>query len=272
MKEELQLIPAQRQQIIADMLRTAGVVTTKSLVERFGVSHMTIRRDIATLEETGKVISTPGGVKLASLNNGQTPPRAREERESLEMPRKRAIAMMASELLRDNMVVTIDAGTTCEALAPYLGQHSGILIITNDFYLVQALFQYPKLSVIHTGGMVDSDSRSSSGALATKILEEINADLYFMSSGAWDSETGVTTTSTDKVQFKQTAMLYADSAYLLADSTKYGVRESYNVAQLDELNGILTDDGLADETRQLLSNEWQVPVHIAAVGQIHNGS
>ncbi|MFT8357451.1 DeoR/GlpR family DNA-binding transcription regulator [Bifidobacterium aquikefiri] len=246
--EENQLIPAQRQQIIIDLLHKAGVATIKSLVERFGVSHMTIRRDIAALEQSGRVISTPGGVKLTSWIS-QAPPRGRTERSTLEMPRKRAIAQQAGELIQDNMMLIIDAGTTCQALTPFLVQRRGVCVVTNDFYVVDSLFTTQGISVIHTGGAVDSDSRSSSGVLATKVLEEINADLYFMSSGAWNLDDGVTTTSTDKVQFKQAAMRSATATCLIADSTKYGVRESYRVAALDELDEIITDDDLSQSAQ-----------------------
>lgn len=257
-----QLIPAQRQQIILEQLRASGVATIKTLVAQFGVSHMTIRRDIAALEQAGQVIQVPGGVQLASLPV-RTPPRQREERAKLEMPRKQSIAKLADGLIRDNMTIIADAGTTCQALAPYLGQRRNVTVITNDFYTAEGLFAYPGVHIIHTGGEVDPESYSTMGLLATTILNTVNADVYFMSTGAWSVDCGVTTTSVDKVEFKKAAMRCADATFLLADSTKYGVRETYRVVGLDELDGIITDEELTREARQRIEENMGVDLRLA---------
>lgn len=245
-----------------EQLRASGVVAIKTLVEQFGVSHMTIRRDIAALEQSGQVIAVPGGVQIAELPV-KTPPRQRGERANLEMPRKQSIAEVAGGLIDDGMTVIVDAGTTCQAMAPFLGQHRNVTVVTNDFYTAEALFSFPGVHIIHAGGEVDTESCSTMGLLATTILASINADVYFMSTGAWSADCGVTTTSVDKVEFKKAAMRCASATFLLADSTKYGVRETYRVVGLDELDSIVTDGDLTYEARQRIEEGMGVDLKLA---------
>lgn len=257
------LIPEQRHQELVRLLRRAGVLSIRHLVDLLGVSHMTVRRDIAVLEESGQVVSVQGGVRLTDWI-GMEPPRERASRAVLELPRKRAIAEVAAELVEDDMVIFLDAGTTCEAIVPFLATRRGLTVVTNDFFVVTTLFDYPAVETIHTGGAVDISSGSSAGALAAATLASISLDLMFLSSGTWDLTHGVTTPSTDKVVLKQAAMGAASRTVLLADSTKFGTFERFRVTPLAAIDTITTDDDLAPEVRAAIT-DLGVDLRIAAL-------
>jgi len=215
------LIPDQRHQLLLQLLRTDGVLSTRQLTDALGVSHMTVRRDIAALEANGQVVSIKGGVRLAGAA-AQEPPRARQARSALEMPRKQAIARTAVTLIEDAMVVYLDAGTTCQAIAALLADKRDLTVVTNDFYVVTSLLDRPEIQTIHTGGVVDVSSGSSSGRLATRTIGAINIDLCFLSTGAWSVSRGVTSPALDKVELKQEVMSRSSERVLVADSTKFG--------------------------------------------------
>jgi DeoR/GlpR family transcriptional regulator of sugar metabolism len=118
--------------------------------------------------------------------------------------------------------------------------------VTNDFYAVIGLFDHPDIETIHTGGVVDPPSGSSSGALAVRSIEDLNVDVALMSTGAWDLVHGITTPELDKVLLKRAVLDAATSSVLLADSTKWGTRERCNVVGLDGIDVIVTDDGLPE--------------------------
>ena len=249
MENAAPLIPEQRHQRVLQLLRRDGVLSTRALTDHLGVSHMTVRRDIAALEAAGQVVSVQGGVRLAG-SSGQVPPQERRQRAVLELPRKRAIAAAAAELVTDGMVVYLDAGTTCESVVAYLAGRRDLTVVTNDFYAVTALFDVPGVDVIHTGGAVDKESASSSGRLAAVTLSAINLDLFFLSTGAWSVSRGVSAPTLDKVELKRAAMASAATTVLLADSTKYGTASKFQVATLEELDLIITDTELSDDTRK----------------------
>ncbi len=243
------LIPEQRQQELLRMLRSSGVLSTRELTGALGVSHMTIRRDIASLQAAGQVEAVAGGVRLLE-HVGKEPPRQRVARSALEVPRKQGIARTASRVVEDGMVIFLDAGTTCEALASQLLQRSRLTVVTNDFHTVGMLTAQRGPEVIHTGGVVDSDSSSASGALAAGTVRALGIDLYFMSTGTWDVAHGVTTPQADTVVLKQAGLAVAARTILLADSTKYGDFERFRVAQLAELDTVITDAGLPEIDRE----------------------
>ena len=242
------LIPEQRHQKLLELLRREGVVSTRNLTAYLGVSHMTARRDIAALEADGQVVSVQGGVRLAE-SRAQQPPSQRPRREFLERPRKRAIAQRAAELVKDGMVVYLDAGTTCQSMVPFVVDRADLTVVTNDFFVVTSLFEHPGVEVIHTGGVVDPDSGSSSGVLAAAALASINVDIQFMSTGAWSIARGVSAPSLDKVELKRAVMRASSTSALLADSTKYGAFSKFLVAELEALDLILSDSELTEDTR-----------------------
>lgn len=242
------LIPEQRHQEILRLLRGAGVLSIRHLGERLNVSHMTIRRDIATLEESGRVIPVQGGVRLSGAL-GSEPPRERGSRVGLELPRKHAIGRRAAEFVEDDMVVFLDAGTTCEAIVPFLLGRRGLTVVTNDFFTVLALLPHPEITTIHTGGIVDASSGSASGPLAAATVAGLSLDLFFVSTGAWDLAHGVTTPETDKVLLKHSAREAASTCVLVADSTKFGLFERFKALPLDALDGIVSDCGLPEGSR-----------------------
>lgn len=191
----------------------------------------------------------PGGVRIAG-STGHVPPQERQQRAELELPRKRAIAALAAEAVKDGMVIYLDAGTTCQSVVPFLDGRRDLTVVTNDFHVVISLFEHPEIQVIHTGGLVDRPSASSSGRLAAKTLESINLGIFFMSTGAWSVSRGASAPSLDKVELKRAAMAAASNCMLLADSTKYGTSTKFPVTALEQLDVIISDSELPADTQR----------------------
>ena len=259
------LIPEQRHQEILRLLRREGVLSIRSLTDYMNVSHMTVRRDITALEDLGQVVSVQGGVRLADWTS-QEPPREREFRAQLELPRKQAIAELASQFVEDEMVLFLDAGTTCQSVVPFLGQRKNLTVVTNDFYVVTSLFAYPNIETIHTGGLVDPSSASSCGRIAAEAVKSINVDMFFLSTGTWNMSRGVTTPSMDKVEVKLAALAASSSCFLLADSTKFGTVSRFRVAPIEKLDAVVTDEQLPHEIQDNI-RDLGVSVHVASLGK-----
>jgi len=257
------MIPAQRQKELLRLLRTARVLSIREITELMKVSHMTVRRDIANLEDSGQVVAIQGGVRLHDDAGVQS--RAEHwPRPKLELTAQRAIGELAATLVDNGMVVFLDAGTICEAVVPFLAGSEGITVVTNDFDVVSALFDYPEIETIHTGGVVDVESRSSCGPLAAAALSAVNVDLCFVSTGTWDVQHGVTTLSTGKVVLKRAALSAASTRVLLAESTTFGTFGRFNVVPLAKLDAVVTDSEFAKSARAAVKDRG-VEVHIASI-------
>ncbi|QKV55408.1 DeoR/GlpR family DNA-binding transcription regulator [Comamonas antarctica] len=241
------LIPEQRREMIVRQLHKHQVLSLHQLTELLGCSHMTVRRDVAALEEKGRVYAVPGGVRIASH---QLVEPSHQAKSVTELPQKRGIAAQVAPLLKPGMTVYLDAGTTTACLIPQIVALADMTVITNDFHVALALSDAPQVTVLHTGGMLDHRNGSSVGPLAAATLRELVADVAFLSTSAWDLERGVTTPSAPKVEVKRAAMAIASQRVLLATSAKYGTYGTYRVAGLDEFDLVVTDDTLSEAAVQ----------------------
>lgn len=243
------LIPEQRRESIVEHLQRERVLSYRQLTELLGVSQMTVRRDVAALEDAGRVSATAGGAKLAS-RLVEEPSRA--VKQEADVAEKEAIAREAAALVHDHMTVYLDAGTTVQAMRRHLDDVSDLTVVTNDLATVQAFLDHPTADLICVGGRVDRANQSTMGRLTGVALAELSLDLAFVSSSSWDLAHGVTTPVEAKIEAKRAALAVAERTVLVAASSKYGRFGRYRALRLDELDGVITDDALGDEAAAAL--------------------
>jgi DeoR/GlpR family transcriptional regulator of sugar metabolism len=241
------LIPEQRRDMILRQLREHQVLSLHALTESLGCSHMTVRRDVAALEQAGRVYAVSGGVRIASHLVSEP---SHQAKSVTEQPQKQGIAALAASLIRPGMTVYLDAGTTTACLIPHITALPNITVVTNDFRTALALADAPQVTVVHTGGALDHANGSSVGPLAAATLRQLVLDIAFLSTSSWDLARGVTTPSSAKVEVKRAAMAVASQKVLVATSAKFGTYGTYRVAALSEFDRIVTDDGLSDAAAQ----------------------
>lgn len=244
MARSMTLIPEQRRQEILRHLRRDEVLSYRQITDLLGISQMTARRDVALLAEQGRVTATPGGAALV-VRQLREPLRA--QKALTDLPQKTAIAEAAAAWVSDSMTVYLDAGTTVQAIRPFLDDRTDLTIVTNDLTTVQAFLDHPSADLICIGGRVDRDNQSTIGRLASLTLAELSIDVAFLSCSSWDARHGVTTPTEAKVDPKRAALDASTTSVLLADSGKYDSFAKYRVLRLDELDTVITDDGLSPD-------------------------
>lgn len=256
------LIPEQRRERLLTLLETEIVLSVRQLTDLLGVSHMTVRRDIATLEAEGRAVSVAGGVRVAGRVRAEP---SYEVKAVTNVALKASIARQAATHLRTGATLFLDAGTTVGALVPHLLQVPGLTVVTNDFTTLSRLMDVAHerdIELVHVGGRVESRNRSSVGRLAAATLRALNVDVAFLSASSWDAARGVTTPSEAKIDLKQTALQVTSAAVLLADTTKYGTFSVHRVASLEDFDEVITDKGLDPRVQDALGEQG---VHLTAV-------
>nr|WP_245354312.1 DeoR/GlpR family DNA-binding transcription regulator [Brachybacterium sacelli] len=238
------MIPEQRRQHILDLLRTDAVLSYRQLTEQLGVSQMTVRRDVAALDDQGRARATQGGVAALARLLEEPPRSAKAE---ANMAAKSAIAAAAAETVTDSMTLYLDAGTTIQAMRPLLEDRRDLTVVTNDLGTAGAFLDHPCVDLICVGGRVDVANQSMIGRLAALTLGELSVDIAFISSSSWDARHGITTPMEAKIDAKRAAMASATTSVLLADSAKFGHFAKYRVAPLGEFRSIITDSSLPEE-------------------------
>ncbi|WP_174255998.1 DeoR/GlpR family DNA-binding transcription regulator [Phytoactinopolyspora mesophila] len=234
------LIPEQRREQLFSLLGLHTVLSVRQLTEMLGVSHMTVRRDIVALEREGRAYSVPGGARIASEVRAEP---SYVDKSIVDRAEKAAMAASAAEMIRDDMTVYLDAGTTLQQVVPLLDRFRGLTVLTNDFIALAALVG-TDINLFHLGGRVDHRNRSSVGRLAAATLRGVSIDLSLISCSSWDLARGTTTPAEDKVIVKQAAMAVASTSVLVAGSSKFGTFSLHRVAWLEDFTRVITDAGL----------------------------
>jgi DeoR/GlpR family transcriptional regulator of sugar metabolism len=256
------LIPEQRRDLILGHLRRDSVLSYRQLAELVGVSHMTVRRDVTELERQGRVTATTGGARIVTRVAAEP---ARAEKSTTDVAQKDAMARVAAALVQESMTVYLDAGTTMQAFRPHLEAFTDLTVVTNDLVVAASLTDHPSIEVIVVGGRVEKRNSSTVGRLPALALRELSLDIAFLSASSWDLRRGATIPVESKVDPKRAAAQVATTTALVAASSKFGTFGRYRILGLDELDLVVTDDGLPPDDATAITRERGVPVERAPV-------
>jgi len=246
------MLAQQRQTAILDLIRRHGGVRVSQLVRQFGVSDMTIRRDLEVLAERGLVDKVHGGATIAGPGSTEEPGfDAKSVRQQAE---KRAIAARAALLVEAGTAVALSAGTTTAALAALLVDVPGLTIVTNSIPVANALYRAgrPDQTVVLTGG-VRTPSDALAGPVAEAAIGSLNVDVLFLGVHGMSPRTGFTTPNLMEAGTNRVLVHAARRLVVLADHTKWETIGIATIAPLEDAHTLVTDSGLPDEARALLA-------------------
>ncbi|HVV13838.1 DeoR/GlpR family DNA-binding transcription regulator [Amycolatopsis sp.] len=246
------MLARQRQAVILEEARRSGAVRVSELVTRFGVSDMTIRRDLDVLAGRGLVEKVYGG---ATAVLGQSTDEPGFEAKSVQQQaQKEAIAELAAGLVRPGTAIGISAGTTTWTFARALDNVPGLTIVTNSIRVADVLRESPQAerTVVLTGG-VRTPSDALVGGVAVHSLRRLHLDLVFLGVHGMAEGPGFTTPNMDEGETNRALVESARSLIVLADHTKWGIVGISTIADLNEADVVVTDDGLPDAAREALS-------------------
>ncbi len=235
---------AARRERVARVVGERGHIVIAELALELGVSEMTVRRDVAQLEQDGRVVSFYGGVRAAHNDNRPGP---FAQRASQEQRAKVRIARRAAELVGEETAIAIDAGSTGAKLALELTSANRLRVVTASVPVITAFLDAHAAEVVALGGTLRRDAQSFFGPSTVAAASNLQVDTYFMGAGA-ASERGVFVSLDGDAQLKRQLMAVASRVVLLCDSTKFSMRAMTRVCGWDAIDVIVTDDRIDDDT------------------------
>lgn len=231
---------------ICDVLSRSGFATVEELGARLGVSTATIRRELTRLEETGKVLRTHGGARIAQMP-GWTLPQA--VRTTIHKREKIAIARAIGDMIAEKECVMIDAGTTMLEVARVLAGRKDLSFVTVGLGTANVLENEQVDRFVLIGGDFCPHNQSFSGPLARDALRRIRSDSALLSTAGIDLERGVTTMADlDVAATQRTIIEGARRVIIGADHTKFTSSAYAVVTPLDQIDTIVTGSSIDDET------------------------
>ncbi len=249
------LLAPQRRALILESVRRDGAVRVAELVDQFGVSDMTIRRDLDVLARSGAVEKVHGGAVVA---DGATVFEPRfEAKSALESEAKAAVAKAAAALVEPGSVVAISAGTTSFAVASHLLGVPRLTVVTNSLPVAELLRTAARdqgdeaPALLLTGG-APTRSAALVGPLADQGIRSLNVDLLILGAHGVSERAGLTTPNLAEAQTNRALVSCARRVMVVADHTKWGVVGLSGFAALDEVDVFVTDGHLDAQAQAVL--------------------
>lgn len=237
---------AERRKYILSMLDQHGSVTVSDLSEYFGISEVSVRKILISLEQDSLLQRTWGGAIRAARTTSELPYPVRE---SKYLQEKMAIAKIAYDMINDGDSVYLDSGTTTFELAKLIcnGSKRGLLVATNALDHAGVLLGQEGISLLLIGGEVRHDVRACSGYLAKNMLNDMVFDKGFLGIEHISLSHGLTTPNMNDAEMKRSILRVCKQTYVLADFSKFWNDSLLQIAPADRAYRIITDWHMAED-------------------------
>ncbi len=246
------MLKEQRQSRIRTMIRQNGEVETNSLCRLFGVTEMTIRRDLDKLASEDGIIRTRGGAMLADTQ--LLIETSFDRRITAHKDRKSAIARQALGMIRDGHAVFIDSGTTGYMLAQMLPPGLHAVVVTNAINIAAELLSRPHLKTVMIGGELQPGTISCRGTVAEETLSRFHIDVAFIGTNAVSADGELYIGSVTESGFKKTILRVSGRKYVIADSSKFGRFSLCRFATVRDVDGVITDSAVGADMAAALAD------------------
>lgn len=234
---------SERQQEIALLVDANGRARVTELARRFGVSAVTIRKDLVILEGERRVVRTHGGAIAA---RGGRPELAFDIRERLQREEKSQMGAAAAAMVHDGESIVLDASTSALYIARHLKDVDvwhGLTVVTNSIRIASELAGHQGITVLLLGGRVRWEALSVVGPLGDGVFRRVNVQKAFLGAAGFTIEAGLSDAMEEEAQIKRSMVNAARDVYAVVDHTKWGRISSATFCRTDRLTGVFTDDG-----------------------------
>ena len=253
--------PEDRRDDIVEFLVELGSASVQDLSQRFGVSKMTIHRDLDELEREGLLRKVRGGATIEASGHFESDFRYGARMAAEE---KRRVAERAAEFVEPGMSVMVDDGSTSQNVVGALIERRPLTVITNNLAVTEGLSGASGIELITLGGTYSRKFNGFFGVLTLSALATLRADLVLLSSSAIQ---GCTAFHQDQEVLEVKRRMIASSArrYLMVDHRKFGRTALHLMTDLEVFDGVVTTRALDAERAAALTDQG-IKLHYAEDG------
>ena len=221
------------------LLARGRQVSTVELAERFGVSPMTVRRDLGALAEAGVAVRCYGGAVSGQRITFEF---AFDERRRRRLTQKRRIGAKAASRVQPEQVVFVDTGTTTLELARVLVRLGvACKVVTSSLVIASELWGSERVELTLVGGRVRRGSPDLVGPGAEVMLDRLTADIAFLGSDGIDPARGSFAADVEAARVAERMVANARHIVVLADSSKLGLPGAARYARIEQIDELVTD-------------------------------
>jgi len=243
------MIAEKRRQEILRLIEEKGSIRISSIGKIFNVTDMTIRRDIDHLSRLGLVKRVHGGA-ISEISGNISLATTFLKRDKEYKIEKEKIGIKAQEFVEENSTIIIDGGSTNECFARHLNPKIKLKVITHGLNIAWILAKNENHDLFTIGGLLNRLTMTFSGREVETIYEELNADTLFLAASGISIEKGLTDPAWLDTSIKRAMIRSSKKVLLLIDSHKFELISSRTFAYIDEIDTIITDTNLHEDTKK----------------------
>ena len=231
-----------------EYIDTCGSVSIRDLSEHFGVSAVTVRKDIDDLCRKKMIVKTHGGA-LSVRNNlyYETP---YETKTLLFREEKIRIGKLAASLIEDNDTIFLDSGTTTLEVARNINRNN-VTAVTHDLNIAMELSKNKNVELVVAGGVKLPEVYTLIGSETVEFIKKLRVNKSFMGCDGISVPFGVSNSTLSEVEAKLAIMKACNQLIMVTDSSKFGKEKFYSLFDISEVDIVVTDS-IAEETRKEL--------------------
>lgn len=226
--------PEERIGEVKDLIAKRGAVRIDELARDFGVSQMTIRRDLDELEILGFARRVRGGAIALG-------PEPWEQRHQHYARAKSKIAEKLLSLVPASGTVAFDASTTIYRLAASIEKARDLSVVTNGWDTFHSMSDTPGVSAVLTGGTEEPRTGSLVGPMAVRTAQSFVYDTFFGSAAGIDPEIGSSEAALAESEVKRAFSQTSSRIVLAIDHSKLGTRAQARVFDFEQVDLLVTD-------------------------------
>lgn len=242
------MLKIDRHLYILEQLNKKHLVKVKELAKELKVAEMTIRRDLAELEDYGHLRRIHGGANIRPKNFFQEDNFNKKVNVNIE--EKRQIARKAADLIKNNETIFIGPGSTTSHLYDYIKEKGiNINIVTNSITVFEQFKDSANCDLIFIGGRYRHKTKGFVGYFTQDTLSKISVNKAFIGVNGIDMS-NITISDEEEGKCNDIILNNATETYVLADNTKFFTHAFYSFYKLYNLTAIITDDNLDEHVKE----------------------
>lgn len=238
-----------RQKKILNLIAQAKEMSVASLAEMFGISQVTMRKDLDVLAQDGYVTRHHGGVSVRSEDDIAS-------RLLIGFEEKMQIAMRAAALVNDGDTIMIESGSTCALLAKVIAQNkSKVTIVTNSLFIADFIRDYDTIKIVVLGGDFQPEARVVVGPITALCAKQFFVCAMFCGVDGMAEDYGFTINDHLRGETVRDMAATAQNIYILTESKKFSMRGAAAQLPFEAVRGIVTDASISQEIKTMLEEK-----------------
>jgi DeoR/GlpR family transcriptional regulator of sugar metabolism len=233
-----------RQKQIVELLQNKGHVEVDDLRRMFNVTNITIRRDLEELEKAGQLLRDHGGAYIAQKDILVENPfylRLNMNRES-----KLSVADAAAKCLSDGLKIFIGSGTTTYYMSQKIDSSHRLIVVTDAVNIASELVTKPSISVIQLGGVLHSNTLSTTGAFTENEIRQFRFHKAFIGVTGIGNDGRLYVGSISQLSIYQAVFESSDAIVILVDSSKLAKEDFVCIGKLSSKFTVITNKEVPD--------------------------